>query len=268
MIGKFWHGLVAAAVLALGLAGCVSGGNEVLKSQDAATVDLNIIDGTTTRAEVESIYGPPSHVSFVNERNEIWTYRWGRASPQGQNFIPIFGAFTRAVDVKKKELVIMFNERNVVIRHSMKENKVTFQRDLGSSPSPTPTSPQSSAATPPQGAPPPATPIGVPPPAGPSSGQPEAGTWACGIANIGNTSNPSFTLHLLVAADNSITVETYGGAPATIVARNPLTFTAINPRGSRLTTFRWKPDNSMIITGPGLNNPKLPFYNEGTCART
>jgi hypothetical protein len=95
----------------------------------------------------------------------------------------------------------------------------------------------------------------------------DAESWKCGINNIGNISNPHFTLDFVVAADRTISVVNYANAPATIVRDDPLTFTAINPRGSRLTTFTLKPDNSMNITGPALNKPGASFYNEGTCSK-
>ena len=93
------------------------------------------------------------------------------------------------------------------------------------------------------------------------------GSWTCGINNTGNSANPYFTLKFVVAADHTITVVSYANAQAAIVKSDPLTFTAINPRGSRLTTFTWQPDNSMIITGPGLNDPNARFHNEGTCTK-
>ena len=119
MIANFGRFGAAVAVLALGLGGCASRGNEVLKAQDTSTVNLSIIDGQTTRDDVQRIYGAPAQTSFLTEKNEVWTYRWARATAQGQNFIPIFGAFVRGYDVRKKELVIVFNERNVVSRHTM-----------------------------------------------------------------------------------------------------------------------------------------------------
>ncbi len=96
----------------------------------------------------------------------------------------------------------------------------------------------------------------------------EAGNWTCGIKNPRNASNPFYTLQFVVAADRAITVVSYANASATVVSNNPLTFTAVNPNGSRLTTFSWRPDNSMVVTGPGLSNPNSHFFNEGTCTRT
>jgi len=118
------------AVLALGLAACASRGNEVLKVQDTSTVNLSIVDGQTTRDDVQRIYGSPAQTSFLSEKNEVWTYRWARATAQGQNFIPIVGAFVRGYDVRKKELVIVFNERNVVARHTMTDNNDAIKTGL------------------------------------------------------------------------------------------------------------------------------------------
>jgi len=117
-------------VLALCLGGCASRGNEVLKAQDTSTVNSSIVDGQTTRDEVQRIYGSPAQSSFLNEKNEVWTYRWARATAQGQNFIPIVGAFVRGYDVRKKELVIVFNERNVVARHTMTDNNDSVKTGL------------------------------------------------------------------------------------------------------------------------------------------
>jgi hypothetical protein len=63
----------AAAIIivaALATSGC-SSGNDVLGTQDANAVNLNIVDGRTTRPEIERIYGPPTATSA---QNEIWIY--------------------------------------------------------------------------------------------------------------------------------------------------------------------------------------------------
>jgi len=119
-----------SAVLALVAGGCASSGNEVLKVHDAATVDRSVVDGQTTREEVQKTYGQPTRVSFLNEKNEMWTYTWAHAAAQGQNFIPIVGAFTRAYDVRSKELVVVFNEKNVVVRHAMTDNTKVVKTGL------------------------------------------------------------------------------------------------------------------------------------------
>jgi hypothetical protein len=120
-----------------------------------------------------------------------------------------------------------------------------------------------SAPSPSSSTPPPVT-AGPALTAGPSL---SAGVWLCGIDNIGNKSDPRYTLQFNIGSDNAITVTSYNGAPATIVQREPLIFTALNPRGSRQIKFTWRSDNSMIVTGPNTNDPNRYFYNQGTCTK-
>ena len=112
---------LAAAFLTMALAGYASGGNEVLRAQDANAVDRNIVDGRTTRSDVERIYGPPNATSFADAQNDIWIYRWVRSTARAESFIPYVGVFVGGSDVQKKELVILFNEQNTVVRHSMRD---------------------------------------------------------------------------------------------------------------------------------------------------
>ena len=65
-------------------------------------------------------YGPPNATSFANAQNDIWIYRWARSTARAESFIPYVGAFVGGSDVQKKELVILFNEQNMVVRHSMR----------------------------------------------------------------------------------------------------------------------------------------------------
>ena len=275
--GTVW---VAAALLTAALAGCASGGNEVLRSQDANAVDRHIIDGKTTRSEVERTYGPPNATSFANAQNDIWIYRWVRSTAKAENFIPYVGAFVGGRDIQQKELVILFNEQNVVARHSMRDSTDAIRRNLSSSSSPTPSAAQISTSPAPQpalassSAAPSTSPSALTRSATPgpttstlTMAPIDPGRWVCGIHNISSGSDRRYTINFVVAADRTITLASYGNAPATIVRSSPLTFTAVNPRGARLTTFTLKPDNAMVISGPKLSDPAGSFYNEGTCTK-
>jgi hypothetical protein len=133
---KVWGS--AALLVALSVGACASRGNDVLRTQDARAVDRVIIDGKTTRSQIEGIYGAPTETSFANAQNEIWTYRWSRDTAHAENFIPYVGFLVASNDVQKKELVILFNEQNIVVRHSMRDTNETVRRNLLSSSSSTP----------------------------------------------------------------------------------------------------------------------------------
>ncbi len=136
MRSRLWLASVLATT-AVVAAGCASGGNEVLRTQDANTVNQLIVDGRTNRSDVERIYGPPTATSFANAQNDIWIYRWMRKTAKAENFVPYVGAFVGGADIQKKELTILFNEQNVVVRHSMRDSTEEIRRNLSASSSPT-----------------------------------------------------------------------------------------------------------------------------------
>lgn len=264
--------LPCIALAALALAGCTSSGNDVLRSQTIDVVNQNIIDGTTTRSDVERLYGPPGATSFASAQNDIWIYRWRRSTAKAENFIPYVGAFVGGADVQTKELVILFNEQNVVVRHSMRDGSDTVRRNLSATSSAPTGAAQVSTSPPPAIA---ATDASTAPAptrkaaaAAPTAASIEPGRWTCGIRTFSGNGDRRYTISFVVAADRSIKVESYGDAPATIVKTSPLTFTALNPRGARLITFTLKPDSTIVVSGPGVTNPASAFYNEGTCVRT
>jgi outer membrane protein assembly factor BamE (lipoprotein component of BamABCDE complex) len=271
----------AAMLAALLVGACSSVGNDVLRTQDARAVDQSIIDGKTTRSQVEAMYGNPTATSFANAQNEVWVYRWARQTPRAENFIPYVGFLVASNDVQKKELVILFNEQNVVVRHLMRETSETIRRNLLSSSSSSPAS-SSGLTAPPATAAAAASPSAAGPVAGTGGGSGarpgaaasatgtpgsaiEGGSWSCNVNDTAGASKSRYLLEFLISRDGTITVISYGNARASIVRKDPLTFTAVNPRGARLTTFTLNSNNSIVVTGPTLNDPNASFYNEGTC---
>lgn len=277
------------AVLALGISGCASGGNAVLANQDTTTVNQVIVDGTTTRDQVLAMYGGPNQTTFTANGHEQWTYVWAHRAPQAQSYIPIVGVFAAAVDLQEKRLIILFNEQNVVAKHSMTEAAATIKRDFGSTPSVSqplgaaasspPPQPQTSKGTGSRNSVAAATAAGpqdqavsrpvTPPPSPvplPPAALPAAGLWDCKLGK--SAANPQYTLTFSITPDARITVLSYGSVQATGLGGNPLTFSAMNPNGNRLTTFVWNADNSMSVSGPSSSNPGKTFRDVGTCAKT
>ena len=148
----------AAMLAALSVGACASHGNDILRTQDARAVDRVIHDGRTTRSQVQGMYGAPTETSFANAQNEIWIYRWSRETARPENFVPYVGFLVASNDVQKKELVLLFNEQNIVVRHSMRETNETVRRNFLSSSSSTPGAAQPSPAPRPTNASPGAAP--------------------------------------------------------------------------------------------------------------
>jgi outer membrane protein assembly factor BamE (lipoprotein component of BamABCDE complex) len=113
--------IVFCLIVATALSGCATAGNEKMKDQTQSTIQQQITEGKTTKAEVQAALGNATTVSFTDAGNEIWTYQYSRATPQVQNFIPIVDLFIRSIDVKTKELVVMFDKNNIVSKYTMRE---------------------------------------------------------------------------------------------------------------------------------------------------
>ncbi|MBI3756411.1 MAG: outer membrane protein assembly factor BamE [Deltaproteobacteria bacterium] len=113
--------LVLCLIAVTILSGCATAGNEKMKDQTQSTIQEQITEGKTTKAEVQAALGNATTVSFTDGGNEIWTYKYSRATPQAQNFIPVVNLINRSFDVKTKELVVMFDKNNIVSKYTMRE---------------------------------------------------------------------------------------------------------------------------------------------------
>lgn len=105
-------------------------------------------------------------------------------------------------------------------------------------------------------------PATVGPSARTSGSMPAAGLWECGIKNR----RGYYKLQLEVS-DQSIKVTNHDSGLATITSRDPLTFTTVNPRGSRLMNIVWDVNNTMVVSGPSPTDPSTTFHDEGACTK-
>jgi outer membrane protein assembly factor BamE (lipoprotein component of BamABCDE complex) len=121
--------VVASAFLVVTLSACATAGNDKLRDQTQASMAEQIKEGVTTKAELKQALGDPVSVSFTDSGKEIWTYKFARATPKAQNFVPILNLFTRGADVTTKELVVLI-EGNVVSKYTMRETETQVKRGL------------------------------------------------------------------------------------------------------------------------------------------
>lgn len=122
--------IAAALGLAVLLAGCAGTGNERLRAETEASVSTKIIEGRTTKDEVRGIFGSPNKTSFTDSGLEIWNYEFAKVSADAVSYIPIINLFGSSASGKKKELVVLFNEDQIVQRYSMSESDVTTKTGI------------------------------------------------------------------------------------------------------------------------------------------
>ena len=116
--------------LVMFLGACASAGNMPLRNESSQTVATRIVEGKTTKQEVQHAYGEPTTTSFTDAGNEIWTYRYSYATSKAINFVPIVGLFAGGADVESKELVILFGKDNRVTKYSYRESEQELSRGV------------------------------------------------------------------------------------------------------------------------------------------
>ncbi len=119
-----------AVIVCMATIGCASVGNESLRKESESSVTSKIIQGKTSKAEVRAIFGSPNKTSFTDGGLEIWNFDFTNVSADAISYVPIVNLFGASSSGKKKELVVMFDQSDVVKRYSMSESAVTQKMGL------------------------------------------------------------------------------------------------------------------------------------------
>jgi len=123
--------LICCAVFAvLTLSGCQSVGNESLRKETESSVAQKIIQGKTTKSEVRAMFGSPTKTTFTDGGLEVWNYDFSNVSADAISYVPIVNLFGASASGKKKELVVMYDDKNIVRRYAMSEADVTQKTGL------------------------------------------------------------------------------------------------------------------------------------------
>jgi outer membrane protein assembly factor BamE (lipoprotein component of BamABCDE complex) len=131
MSTKISKALTAAflVLVPLNLMGCANEGSTILKEVTEAEAERKITVGKTTRDEVRTMFGSPLETKYTDSGLEIWTYQYDDTTGLNAENIASL-AFTLGLAGTKqtgdrKELVVLFDENNVVKRYNMSQSPVT-----------------------------------------------------------------------------------------------------------------------------------------------
>jgi PBP1b-binding outer membrane lipoprotein LpoB len=116
--------LLVTLVSVLILSGCASSGNESLKEETELTVSAKVVEGQTTAAEIKAMFGSPYETTYTDSGSLIWKFRLDDLKSDAINYIPIVNWFGSSVSGTRKELVVLFDENDVVKRSNMSESEV------------------------------------------------------------------------------------------------------------------------------------------------
>ncbi len=119
--------LLASAMILM--AGCTSIGNRVLQYETSSSISSKIQEGVTSKVDVYGILGIPFNTTFTDSGLEVAKYEYTHLTPRAQNFIP-YNVFSRVDDGKKKELVILFDSKDIVKKYVINESEIQVRRGI------------------------------------------------------------------------------------------------------------------------------------------
>ena len=120
--------------LMLILAGCAGTGNESLKNATESQVKKQITIGVTTKDQVQAMFGSPIKTSYTDNGSLIWTYQFDDTTaltPQTVgSIIFTWGLAGTKTKGTRNELVVLFDENNVVKKFNMSNSKINQGTNL------------------------------------------------------------------------------------------------------------------------------------------
>ena len=96
--------------VAILVAACAQVGNKEIKSGDTVS---RIHAGETKKAEVRSLVGEPTKITFTDTGEEVWDYSFESYTANPGQFIPFFGALVPG-EVDEHSLTVRFRPDGVV----------------------------------------------------------------------------------------------------------------------------------------------------------
>jgi len=100
-----------------------------LRHETSASISNKIRVGVTSKTDIYAILGAPISTTFSGGGLEVAKYEYTHLTPRAQNFIP-YNIFSRVQDGKKKELVILFDSKNLVEKYVINESDIQQRRGI------------------------------------------------------------------------------------------------------------------------------------------
>ena len=114
---------------ALVFTGCANEGSTVLKKISEEEVQGKIVVGKTTRDQVRGMYGSPLETTYTDAGLEIWKYQYddttGLNAENIASAVLTLGLAGSKHTGDRKELIVLFDENNIVKRFNMSVSPVT-----------------------------------------------------------------------------------------------------------------------------------------------
>lgn len=120
--------LPSLVFLSIALGGCANVGNQSVKNFSEAEANNQILKGVTTKNDIKEAFGSPLESTFTDGGLTIWTYVYDDTSaftPETVgSMILTLGLAGKKSRGTRNELVILFDEQNVVKQFNMSNSPI------------------------------------------------------------------------------------------------------------------------------------------------
>lgn len=99
------------------LAGCTSG-NKAISQLNSSQMASMIHDGRTSKAEIRAQFGEPSNIDLTNDGSEKWSFKHINTTAKMMSYIPIVSTIKKGKNDVKRELVVLFDQKDIVKKHA------------------------------------------------------------------------------------------------------------------------------------------------------
>tara|TARA_B110000503_G_scaffold113266_1_gene170001 strand:- start:84 stop:482 length:399 start_codon:yes stop_codon:yes gene_type:complete len=116
------------------LSGCTGAGNESIKNATESQVKKQIIEGVTTKDQIQAMFGSPIKTSYTGNGSLIWTYQFDDTTALTPETIGsvlfTWGLAGTKTKGTRNELVVLFDENNLVKKFNMSNSKINSGTNL------------------------------------------------------------------------------------------------------------------------------------------
>jgi hypothetical protein len=109
---------------------CTNTGNQNLSSENQASLSSKIKKGVTNKTEIVSFFGAPSSKSVTEDHSELWHYELSELTVDASTFIPFVGFFSSSSSGVKKQLMVSFDQNDLVNNFEMIESDVKMKTGI------------------------------------------------------------------------------------------------------------------------------------------
>lgn len=120
-------------ILIVYVTGCVGTGNEKLAETSKQEIDVIIQEGVTTKAEIQKLFGSPMEIGLTENGDSKWSYSHHKSNITPASLLAVivtYGISGTKSEGEDTQLVILFNDKDIVQRYDIQKSDFNYGTNL------------------------------------------------------------------------------------------------------------------------------------------